>query len=266
MNTDVRIATSYPDHPKTLKLKKMLGADGVMSHIFLLCYVARVTPSGELKDMDAGDIAAVARWTGDPKQFVHTLVDLKLLDNRGDTYSIHNWQKHNYFAMTAPIRSEVARRNINKRWHKKNKVKQEVNTDGITDANTDSNTPSPSPKMEGRGNGRGSERDQPLEVTGLSPSTPIKDAFKEKTKPIWNITPELIDKFIARNGKQEFSDLAEYANTYKNKCTDEDLNNSLWHTLSYYESDGGLVTAKIYFRQELEERSGSLNAVAEAGG
>ena len=98
-----------------------------------------------------------------------------------------------------------------------------------------------------------------------SPPTDKKNAFKEKSKPFWKITEKLVERFIDRNGDQELHDLYEYAKTCKNKCTDEDLNNSLWHTLSYYESDGGLVTATTYFRQELEERSGSLNAVAEAG-
>lgn len=168
MNTDVRIKTNYPDHPKIRKLKKLLGPSGPLCHIFLLCFIARVTPSGVLKDMDAEDIASVARWTGEPAQFVDTLVELKLLDKQDDTYAIHNWQKHNFFAMTAPIRSEVARRNINKRWAKKNKVKQAVNTDGITD----SNTPSPSPSK------RGSGKDPPLEAAGLSPPANIKELIE----------------------------------------------------------------------------------------
>lgn len=197
MNVDIRIKTSYPDHPKTLKLKKLLGPEGPLSHIFLLCYVARVIPSGELKHMDAQDIAAVSRWTGDPQQFVVTLLELELLDRRGDTYVIHNWQKHNYFAMTAPIRSEVARRNVNKRWRKKNKVKQDVNTDGITNGitngitdsnaggNTDSNTPSPSPSPSPK------ERKN---IYGEFEN--VKLTTEEYEKLVLKITQPKTDKFI----------------------------------------------------------------------
>ena len=79
MNKDVRIATNYPDHPKIRKLEKRLGAEGIKSHVFLLCFVARVTPSGSLKDMDVEDIELAARWKGQSGQFVDTLVDLRLL-------------------------------------------------------------------------------------------------------------------------------------------------------------------------------------------
>ena len=88
MNKDVRIGTNYPIHPKTRKLKKALGAEGVMSHIFLLCFVAQTTPSGTLKDMSPEDIAWAAQWRGDPDKFVDTLVEVRLLDKRGVTISI----------------------------------------------------------------------------------------------------------------------------------------------------------------------------------
>jgi hypothetical protein len=116
MNTDVRIATNYPDHPKTLKLKKMLGAEGVMSHIFLLCFVARVTPSGVLTDMDAKDIAEAAKWRGDPHEFVDTLHELRLLDQNSETYSVHDWQEHNYYCVSSKARSRSARRSAVIGW------------------------------------------------------------------------------------------------------------------------------------------------------
>ena len=145
MNKDVRIGTCYPDHPKRKKLEKRLGAEGVVSHIDLLCYVARITPNGVLEDMDGEDIALAARWKGDAKEFVDTLVDLRLLDKNSETYSIHDWLDWNQFAASAPTRSEIARANIKKRWDKKRMVIQQDNTNGITDGNTNSNTPSPSP-------------------------------------------------------------------------------------------------------------------------
>lgn len=156
MNKDVRIGTCYPDHPKRKKLEKRLGAEAVVSHIDLLCYVARIIPRGVLEDMNVEDIALAAKWKGKPEEFVDTLVELRLLDKNSETYSIHDWLDWNQFAASAPIRSKIAKANIKKRWDKKTEVIQEDNTDGITDGNTDSNTPSPSPspRREGEEEGR----------------------------------------------------------------------------------------------------------------
>ena len=151
MNTDIRISTSYPDHPKILALYRRLGAEGVKSHVFLLCYVGRALPKGVLR-MDAGDIASMARWKGEPGEFIETLVELRLLDRIGDHYEVHNWTRHNLFAATAEKRSEIAKANVGKRWNKKTQVIQDDNTTGnrssISDSNSDSNTPSPSPSPD----------------------------------------------------------------------------------------------------------------------
>jgi len=169
VNKDVRIGTCYPDHPERKKLEKRLGVEGVVSHIDLLCYVARITPNGVLEDMDGEDIALAARWKGDAKEFVDTLVELRLLDKNSETYSIHDWLDWNQFAASAPIRSKIARANIRKRWDKKRVIIQQDNTDGITDGNTNSNTPSPSPSPEGEG-GRGvGEEDFAFEKQSSSP-------------------------------------------------------------------------------------------------
>lgn len=116
MNRDVRIGTNYPYHPKTRKLKKILGAEGVMSHTFLLCFAAQTCPSGVLKDMDVEDIAQVAQWRGEPDEFVQTLLDLRLLDQNSSNYSIHNWELHNFYCTTTAARSRSARRSAIIGW------------------------------------------------------------------------------------------------------------------------------------------------------
>lgn len=118
MNKDVRLGTNYPYQSKIRKLQKELGAEGVMCHTFLLCSTAQNFPSGEFKDMDAEDIAILTQWKGEPDLFVNTLVKLKLMDNKGQHFSIHNWLRWNLFAASAPKRSEIARANALKRWKK----------------------------------------------------------------------------------------------------------------------------------------------------
>ena len=91
MNQDIRISTGYPDHPKIRKLRRILGGDGITSHVFLLCYAGKYAFDGKLKDMDVANIEEVASWRGEPGLFVRTCVDLRLLDNDPDCYSIHSW-------------------------------------------------------------------------------------------------------------------------------------------------------------------------------
>lgn len=175
MNKDVRIGTDYPHHPKIRKLRNVLGDGGVVSHIYLLCFTARICPSGELKDMDMEDIAIAAQWKGNVGEFVNTLVKLKLLDKRGNHFVIHNWLRWNLFAASAPKRSEIARANIKKRWDKKNEIIQTHNTNGITDSNTP--TPSPSPKGEG---GRVGGKDFALEEQSFPPPPQKPETTKDE--------------------------------------------------------------------------------------
>ena len=65
-------------------MEKILGAEGVVSHIDLLCFVARVTPSGTLKDMDVEDIEIAAKWKGERGKFVSTLLELRLIDKNSE--------------------------------------------------------------------------------------------------------------------------------------------------------------------------------------
>jgi len=161
MNQDIRISTGYPDHPKIRKLRKILGGDGITSHVFLLCYAGRHAFDGKLEEMDVADIEEVSSWRGNPGQFVQTCVDLRLLDKEPDCYSIHNWEKWNIWAATFPKRSAIAKKNIAKRWKKRDseaentQEKQRYNTIGNTDRNTNGNTPSPTPTPSPKGSGGG---------------------------------------------------------------------------------------------------------------
>jgi len=64
----------------------------------------------------------------------------------------------------------------------------------------------------------------------------------------------MIERFLAKNGEKELRDLMECAKDCFNNGQDEQVNAALWHTVSFYESQGGPTSAKVYFRQELEER------------
>jgi hypothetical protein len=112
---------------------------------------------------------------------------------------------------------------------------------------------------------QGDQTDASLEAALSGPPFTEKDASKEKGPLSYNVTEDMIDRFLSKNGEQELSNLLECAKGCLDNGQDKQVNAALWHTVSFYESKGGVISAKVYFRQELKERLGSLNAVAEAG-
>ena len=224
MNKDVRIGTCYSDHPKRRKLEKRLGAEGVVSHIDLLCYVARITPSGVQEDMNVEDIAMAAKWKGKPKEFVDTLIELRLLDKNSETYSIHDWLDWNQFAASAPKRSERATANVRKRWDKKREIIQQDNTDGITDCNTDSNTPSPSPSPSPRREGEGVRKDFALGEQSFPPSPKDlksyidwQQSINEQSDPDLRASwQKMLDKEVATLSEEEQERIAIMGESIEN--------------------------------------------------
>lgn len=119
MNTDFRVSVGLPGHHKTAKLIRRIGKDGVCSLVFLWAYVAQHRPDGRLTGIDAEDIAIIAKWDGDPDEFINVLVDVGFIDRGPDCLIIHDWTKHNGYASSAHLRSEAARQAVQKRWEKR---------------------------------------------------------------------------------------------------------------------------------------------------
>jgi len=172
--------------------------------------------------MDGEDIALAARWKGDAKEFVDTLVELRLLDKNSETYSIHDWLDWNQFAASAPIRSKIARANIRKRWDKKRVIIQQDNTDGITNGNTDSNTPSPSPSP--RREGEGVRKDFALGEQSFLPSPKDlksyldwQQSINEQSDPDLRASwQKMLDKEVATLSEEEQERMAIMRESIKN--------------------------------------------------
>lgn len=97
MNTDIRIDGEFLDHPKTQKLIRRLGLEGLFSLQALWIWCAKNRPDGDLSGMDDEDIAIAARWTGNAgdEAFVGILADLRWLDPlEGGGYALHDWAEH----------------------------------------------------------------------------------------------------------------------------------------------------------------------------
>lgn len=118
MNTDIRLSLSIRTHPKTKKLKFMLGSDGVLSFIWLLMFVAESRPDGDLAGLDTVDIALAADWQGEPSEFVSALARIGFLEQSENGFQIHDWKQHNPWAANAKSRSDHARKAASARWGK----------------------------------------------------------------------------------------------------------------------------------------------------
>lgn len=119
MNTDIRLSTEFFRHPKTLKLKRRLGLEGIISLQQLWVWVAQNRPDGNLAGLDSEDIVLAACWEGEEAAFVQTLIDLRWLDVLEDgSLCLHNWRTRQEYASKSEERKEKARKAADARWSK----------------------------------------------------------------------------------------------------------------------------------------------------
>lgn len=109
MNSDIRLSVGFFDHPKTIKLERQLGLEGVVALMRLWLWAAQNRPSGVLSGMDEDDIEIAARWNGVQGAFNAAVATLKLLDCFEGMYHIHDWQEHNTWQSDAENRSNASR-------------------------------------------------------------------------------------------------------------------------------------------------------------
>lgn len=114
--SDIRLSVDFFQHPKTIKLQRRLGLEGVKALLSLWMWAAQNRPDGVLSGMDLEDIEIAAGWIrSDPAgsdqdlDLISTLVALRWLDEDNGTYSLHDWIEHNPWAAGQQSRSNQAR-------------------------------------------------------------------------------------------------------------------------------------------------------------
>lgn len=108
MNSDIRLSTEFWQHPKTRKLAKRLGLEGVRSIQILWLWAARNKPDGNLSGMDWEDIELAADWQGEEHAFFDHCLGV-WIDEAGGRYALHDWAEHNPWQADADDRSDKAR-------------------------------------------------------------------------------------------------------------------------------------------------------------
>jgi len=144
MNKDIRLLTTFPRHPKSIKLKRILGTWEPV--IVLWLWAAENKPSGDLCGMENEDIAIAANWQDDPLLLIDALLKVRFLEKTDNgAYCLHGWKKHNAYAANSEKRSEKARMAAQARWNKRLGECSEDANECQENARSNAPTPTPTP-------------------------------------------------------------------------------------------------------------------------
>ena len=104
--TDIRLSVGLPTHPKTKKLRKLLGNEAAWALVCLFVFAAQNKPDGDLSGMDVEDIEIAVDWEGEDGAFVAALVKVGFLNGEEGSYKIHDWAEHNGWVYGSEHRSD----------------------------------------------------------------------------------------------------------------------------------------------------------------
>lgn len=108
MNTDIRLSVGFWQHPKTKKIAKRLGLEGVRSLQILWMWAATNRPEGNLSGMDWEDIELAADWQGEDQVFFTHCLGM-WIDETNTGYVLHDWKDHNSWASQVEERNDTSR-------------------------------------------------------------------------------------------------------------------------------------------------------------
>jgi hypothetical protein len=133
MPNDLRINADVFSHTKIKKLKRRLGAEGVIALLCLWSWVAKHKPDGDLSGLDEDDLMLAADWEGQ-ENIVQILVDLRLVDEIDGGFAIHDWAEHQPWCYHSAQRSEAAKKAAKSRWDKRSGVESNDTDDAERNA------------------------------------------------------------------------------------------------------------------------------------
>lgn len=140
MNSDIRLSVGFWEHPKTVKLTRRLGLDGVRSLQILWLWATQNRPDGVLSGMDAEDIEIAAKWNGESTALYSVLTELRFVDtipasdNHGQpVHVLHGWSEHNSWQAESETRSGESRlKRLARSYPDVHKALQEAGCKAIT--------------------------------------------------------------------------------------------------------------------------------------
>ena len=111
MNKDIRISLGFLDHPKTIKLKRILGSESIECLLRLWSFAAQYKPSGKFNSLTEEDLEIASQWHGESGKFLSTLKTIGLIEKNGGELELHDWIDHNPYVIGTDDRSNIARFN-----------------------------------------------------------------------------------------------------------------------------------------------------------
>lgn len=110
----IQVELSIRQHPKTLRLCRLIGSDGRWVPIYLWLYCMESAQDGDLSKLDASDLAGVIGYTGNAKKLRAALIKSGWLDRGG---IVHGWDER----YTEKIRfyKERAKKGADALWAKR---------------------------------------------------------------------------------------------------------------------------------------------------
>lgn len=148
MNSDIRLAVTFPTHPKTIMLIERLGLEAVWALIRLWVFASQHRPDGVLRGLSPEAIRIACGYTGRIEEFISVLKEpaTRFLDADDPVASalvLHDWKTHNPWAAGAEERSERARKLAQLRWDAERNAGR--TTGGTASRSKGRNAPSPIP-------------------------------------------------------------------------------------------------------------------------
>jgi hypothetical protein len=95
----IRLDVDLADHPKTIRLGKLLG-NVAHPHVYpinLWCWCKTYQPDGDLSRYadEPEMISHASRWCGEAPEFIEAMVTAGFLDRDGDLLAVHGWDERN---------------------------------------------------------------------------------------------------------------------------------------------------------------------------
>lgn len=119
LDSFIKLKQAFLWHPKTLAMRRQIGADGMVSLISLWFWANEHRPDGVLKGLDAHAVEMAAGWNGEPEAFVASCLSCGWLE-RGDDgcFILHDWAENNEFGSRVLSLKERAQKGARARWDK----------------------------------------------------------------------------------------------------------------------------------------------------
>jgi hypothetical protein len=132
MNFDIRLSLGFFEHPKTKKLQRRCGLEGIVCLQKLWLWAADQRSSGILSGLDEEEIELAAGWSGEVGKFFAALIECRWLDKQTDVYSLHGWEEHQAYAIKSEERSMAAKKAAEARWAQERENAERMRNDAET--------------------------------------------------------------------------------------------------------------------------------------